>query len=145
MHFTKEVQYGMLLALYLSRAGRAKAEDVAANLGLSVAFIQKVAGKLKRVGVITSFMGPGGGYELRTGVTVRNVITCFESVNFLTPQEHLILGSGETEERAFSNYGKNLDNALSKLLNRTISSVAREQSANEKAVMDKLDIKGLEN
>lgn len=64
MKFNKNTQYALLLSLYLCRAGRAKVSDIAAELALSPSLLASVANKMRREGVIRSFRGPGGGFEL---------------------------------------------------------------------------------
>lgn len=145
MNFNKNIQYGILFSLYLARAGRATVRDAAANLDLSKSLLEQVARKMRLGGVVTSVRGPGGGYELSSEATVTSVILCFEDIGFLPVRDAKRYVKGQPEERALFNYTWGLNSVVTKLLNRKVSWIMKELVANEMALLNKLNVKGLEN
>jgi len=59
--------------------------DIAARQGISLPYLEQLFAKLRRVGLITSVRGPGGGYQLARSaqaISVADVITAIdESIN----------------------------------------------------------------
>ncbi len=145
MKLNKKVQYGLLLCLYLSRSGRSKIEIVALNLNLSRSFLDQVANKLKNRGVIKSFKGPGGGFELIEDAKMLWIFQALDSVRFLTDKEIKEYITGTPEKRALSHFTSTLSAALNPLLNRRVVNVMKEVVANEMGSLNTLNIKGLEH
>lgn len=108
MTFNKKTQYAFLLSLYLARSGRSTVKTAAANLGLSVQFLQNVAHKLKEAGIVASFRGPNGGYELTRHITMGEVFRATEPALLLESQEFRAYKLGATEHRAFANFVNSL-------------------------------------
>jgi Rrf2 family iron-sulfur cluster assembly transcriptional regulator len=135
MKLTKKQQNGLLLVLYVARAGRCKLSEAAKELQLPLPFLEQIANKLRRGGVLESFRGPGGGYQLLGEPTVARVL--------------IVLGYGSEnpysmskvpEKRALGFLLANLSSALGPILRRKVKSLNLELAANESAAMT-----GLEN
>lgn len=131
MRLNKSAQYGLLLSLYLSRSGRANIEDVAKNLSMSKAFLQQVANKLRKGGVIRSIRGAGGGYELTQDATVANVMTALSVVPLINVNETLSLQAGQTEHRALVNFvgavSFNLENLFSTKITEVSAALVQQE------------------
>ncbi len=137
MKLNRKSQYGMLLVLYICRAGRTTIDHAAENLGLSASFMEQVARKLRLAGVLQSVRGPGGGYELAGEPTVADVLDALSPINFLTTAEQQEYRRGHAEHRAFAAYAGNLKKALNPLLNRTLRNINQELVVNELALMER--------
>lgn len=116
MKINKRAQYGILLCIYLSNAGRATLETVSLNLGLSKSFLDQVARDLRLGGLVKSIKRPHSGYELQGDPTVGNVLSILSPVSILDKGDYAELRVGGTEQRAFANFVKNLTNGLQPLL-----------------------------
>jgi Rrf2 family iron-sulfur cluster assembly transcriptional regulator len=145
MNLNKKVQYGIMLALYLSRAGRARISDVAINLSLSKNFMEQVAMKMRQSGVIKSIKGPGGGYELKVDATMYDVISSLTNIQFLTKKEVMTYSFLEPENRALVNYAANMLFSLKPILSRKVVNVMQEIAMNDAAQLNRLNTAGLEN
>ncbi len=144
MQINKRLQYGLLLSLYLSRAGRAKLEDIAINLKLSRSFLEQVAKKLRISGVLFSFKGPGGGYELKEDARMVDIFSALSPFHMLTKKESWAYAAGEPEMRALENYAKNLESTAYVVLRRKVKDVMNVLVANEVKHFGTLNINGLE-
>lgn len=137
MRLSKQTQYGILLVLYLSHAGRATSKSASEGLSLSKAFVDQVARKLRLAGLIKSVRGYGGGYEVVGAPTVQDVISSLSNIYFLNKQEAAKYAIGSPEERAFVNFCKNLQLAISPTLRRKVANVGKELVANELATLSR--------
>jgi len=144
MTMNKQLQYGLLFCLYLSRAGRATVSAAAVNLNLSKAFLNQVALKLKISGILFSFKGPGGGYELKEEARMVEVFTCLSPFTVLSNDEAKTYAAGGPEYRALFDYAKNLGSSSYIVLRRTVRDVMNALVANEVKHFGLLDIHGLE-
>jgi Rrf2 family transcriptional regulator, iron-sulfur cluster assembly transcription factor len=55
--------------------------DISSLLGLSISYTERIVSSLKSHGLVRSFLGPGGGYQIAgdvTKVTVWDVVKAFE-------------------------------------------------------------------
>ena len=82
MHINLESDYAVRIVHYLAHAAvRVDAHTVAEATGVSQRFTLKIMGKLAAAGVVRSFKGAHGGYELArpaAAVTLRQVIEAVE-------------------------------------------------------------------
>jgi Rrf2 family protein len=140
MRFNRGTQYGFLFALYLSRAGQARVEDVAINLNISKAFLEQVARKLRIAGVVTSVRGPGGGYALKGEPTMGQIVQALDPGVVITWQETIEYSRGQPEARAFGLFTMNMQNTLNQLFRRTVRNVGMECVANEMATLERAEI-----
>lgn len=140
MRLNKKMQYGFLFALYLSRAGRGKVADAAANMNISKHFLEQVARKLRLSGVIKSVRGPGGGYELVGDPTAFEVLNALSPVALLKSVEFTRYKTGASEERAFAQYAFNLAQALHPVMRRKIRNIGAELVANELATLNRVEV-----
>ncbi len=64
MWITRESGLGLLALVVLAREGRASAERIAGEYGLSAPFLRQIMGQARRAGLVESRPGRGGGYTL---------------------------------------------------------------------------------
>lgn len=66
--FSKACEYGVKAVIYIATRSldgqRVKIADVANNSGSPEAFTAKILGKLTKAGIINSYKGPNGGFEI---------------------------------------------------------------------------------
>ena len=120
MRLNKASQYGMLMALYLTRAGNATVGSMVDGLNLKYAFAVQIASKLKNEGVFVASRGPTGGYELKTDITVLDVITACGDQPLITRRESSNLSRGVVEKRALGNFLGAVSFKLTDLLNTKV-------------------------
>lgn len=138
MRFTKEMQYAILFAIYLCRAGRTTVDSAAAGLNVSYPFLQQIALKLKKGGLVRAIKGPNGGYELAYEPSIADVMNSIEPFALLTQSETSTYVVGEIEHRSFAAFANNLRSAMMPQLNRKIRSIEKETTVNELAMLNKL-------
>lgn len=132
MRINVEIQYAILLALYLQRAGRAQLPDAAAQLSLSLSFLQQVSRKLVKAGVLASFRGRAGGYELsRPDVTIKDIFDALDPIHLISAPEKIRYSTGVVESRAFSRFASSLRSLMTPLLNKTVGDIVKELVAKE--------------
>ncbi len=91
MQFTQKVDYGLLLLKALSSSTGPSPRSIAAiaeEYGVSFSFLQKVAGILKRSGLITATRGKAGGYILSRepeAINLKEVIEILDGPVTLMP------------------------------------------------------------
>lgn len=139
MKLNKASQYGVLFSLYLARSGRTTVDVAAENLGVSFVFLQQIAHRMKLCGVLTSYRGIGGGYELNGDPTVGQILTAIEPTKLLTEKEKAYYQKGGSEARAFVSLCRNLNKAMAPILSRKIRNVGNELAANEVARLNRLN------
>lgn len=65
MHITLESDYAIRIVLYLSQIQkRAEAKNISENTEVTLRFALKILRKLVAAGIVKSFKGTQGGYEL---------------------------------------------------------------------------------
>lgn len=131
MKLTKRQQNGLLLVLYIARAGRCKLSEAAEQLGVSLHFLEQIARSLRVSGVLVSFRGPGGGYELLAEPTIGQVLLTLG----WKPERVVYKMSGVSEKRALAQLMVTLGGALAPILRRKVNSLNLELAANETAAM----------
>lgn len=136
MKFNKKVQYGMLMCLYLCRAGKASISTIALNLSLSKNFLEQVAMQLRHHGVIKSKKGPGGGYELVGNPTIHNIFEACYPIRLIDKVAIKKYVRGSAEERAFMLYAFKFSTHLSKEFSKTIKTVNNDLVVNELSLME---------
>ena len=80
MRLNKDLQYAILVVAYICRSGRASTHGMAEGLVIPHAYLQQIAYKLKKVGILKSIRGPGGGFELVGDPTVKQVFAAFTPI-----------------------------------------------------------------
>ncbi|MBE6758420.1 MAG: Rrf2 family transcriptional regulator [Ruminococcaceae bacterium] len=94
MHINLESDYAVRIVHYMVHSGtRCDGRTVAEATGVSLRFALKIMGKLVAAGVVLSFKGAHGGYELARPageITLRQVIEAVEG-----PYRFSRCGSGE--------------------------------------------------
>ncbi len=138
MKINKQVQYAILLALYLDRAGRASIKTVALNLNLSQSFLEQVARKLKTAKVIKSIRGPGGGYELIEHAVLAEVIAAVAPMS-LVKEALIYKDSPEAEKRAFYSVILRIKGHLNFEFSRTIKEINKQLVDSELVKMERFN------
>jgi Rrf2 family protein len=128
----------LLLALYLSRSGKARIEDIAANLNLSKSFLEQIARQLRIAKVVTSVRGPNGGFTLSEGVTVNQVLNALDVPPILSLKESFSLQAGKTEHRALVNFIGAVGYELNKFFNSKIADISEALVLQEMAQLNSL-------
>lgn len=131
MKFNVKAQYGLLFVLYLSHAGRATSQSASIGLGLSKAFLDQVARKLRLAGLIKSVRGYGGGYEVVGTPSVEDVLEVLSPVSLVSKKEATKYLVGSPEERAFLSLCKCIQGLINPALKRKIVNVGKESVATE--------------
>ncbi len=135
MKMNKAYENALLLTLYADRAGRCTLGQVAVTLGVSLHFLEQIARKLRKAGVLQSFRGPGGGYEIDGNPTVFDVIAAMGHKRRGYGKELLSLSP---EIRTLGNVLAGLQAAQGLVLNRHIKNLNHELAAHEVAAMDRV-------
>ena len=82
MHITQESDYAVRIVYCLAKAGRRlDARTISEQMAVSLRFSLKILGKLAQNGLVVSYKGNRGGYELArpaSEITLRQVIEAVE-------------------------------------------------------------------
>ena len=82
MHITQESDYAVRIVYCLAQSGqRMDARSISDQMSVSLRFALKILGKLARQGIVASFKGNRGGYELArpaARISMLDVITAVE-------------------------------------------------------------------
>ena len=82
MHITQESDYAVRIVFCLARAGvRMDARSISAQMCVTLRFSLKILGKLAQSGIVASYKGNRGGYELArpaSEITLLQVIVAVE-------------------------------------------------------------------
>lgn len=97
--FSKTCEYGIKAVLYIARQSlrqiRTRISDIVAQTGSPAAFTGKILGALSRNGIIDSYTGPHGGFEIRQErlheITIADIVRAIEGDEFF---EGCVLGLG---------------------------------------------------
>ena len=88
MHITLETDYAIRIVLYLAKANkRVEAKNISENTEVTLRFALKILRKLVAEGIVKSFKGTQGGYELNKKpeeITLANVIETVEGTYYLS-------------------------------------------------------------
>ena len=141
MKLNNKLQYGILLALYLSRSGRADLEDVANGLHVKKYFLQIIANKLTKAKILN--YKKNEGYELVADTKFIELFNTLDRVEFL--KNHEFVSHPSVERRALSLYSIKIGMSLNPLLNKTIKEVMQAQIAAEVHVLNNVNKEGVTN
>lgn len=142
MKLNKNIEYGILLVLYLHRAGRATIKTVSEVLRLSFTFLQQVALKLKLAGVVKSLRGPGGGYEVVKNPTVLAVFNALGESYGMNANAIQSYARGDFEKRALSYYFHRFGSASRAFLSTPVKDLGIDLVEREMNMMDKSVVEG---
>jgi Rrf2 family protein len=87
MKITREIDYALRIMSQLAAIDRTKvinginAASISANISVSFKFTLKILSKLKSGGLVRSFKGAGGGYELTKKPSEINLLDIIEAVD----------------------------------------------------------------
>ena len=133
MKLNKNMQYALLITLYLCRSGRASANSISEGLDLSYDLVQNVSAKLRRNKVIKSVRGPGGGFELVGDPTVQQVFDAIQPIEIISKRDRMDFWLGRNEDKALLQLASNMRLALNPVLNRKVRNVGMEVVAADTA------------
>jgi Rrf2 family protein len=145
MKFTIRLQVAILMCLYLARSGRTKTEAISEELKISRPTLDQVAHRLKKHGVLKSFRGPGGGYELSRDVTLRQVFSAISPIKFLQDERVNRYVTGTPEERALAYITRAMSQSTHPVLSRTINMHMLQLVGNEVSILNKLNEESVES
>lgn len=145
MRINKKLQYGLLLTLYICRAGRATVEGAAEGLKVSYPFLAQIAGQLRKGGVLKSIRGEHGGYEIVGEPKVQDVFNALSPVSLLSKQEANAYAKGPAEHRALAQFAGSLGLAISPFLRRKVRAVGSDLVANEMGRLNRLPLSAPSN
>lgn len=131
MKFNKNLQVSLLFCFYIARGGRVTVEAASANLNISRRFLAKIANKLRKAGILNSHRGPKGGYSLKDGLSIMEVITVVNGPLFLSKKEEMKYLKQETEHRILVGFIKAVLKGSSKVLNTKINDFSKQHMLSE--------------
>jgi DNA-binding IscR family transcriptional regulator len=135
----KKCQYALLLVFYLKRSGKANLEDVAANLNISLTFLQQVARHLRIAKVITSAKGPHGGSEVIGDPTLLSVLKAAGLPLAMSNEDLDYLNASQCEElRTLGLFGTQMNYLLNNFLKLKCSTFGKALVEREVALITKL-------
>jgi Rrf2 family protein len=137
MRINRELQYGLLFVIYLSRSGRSTIDTVSKNINVPKSFLEQIARNLRIAGLIKATRGPSGGYELIGTPTMLDVFSSLNQVALLSPQEMAGYKLGELEHRAMARMVEDMIFSLAPVMRRSVKDVVRELVEAELYVMNK--------
>ena len=137
MKLNKNMQYALLITLYLCRSGRASASSISEGLDLSYDLVQNVSAKLRRNKVIKSVRGPGGGFELVGDPTVQQVFDAIQPIEIISKRDRMDFWLGRNEDKALLQLASNMRLALNPVLNRKVRNVGMEVVAADTARLNR--------
>lgn len=132
MILTKKLQVGFQACLYLAEIDRAGAEEMSYRLNIPLPFLNQVLNKLKKEGVIDSFRGPKGGYELRNEAVLQDVFDALQPVKMLEHDDYMdYRTSGAFEQRATLYLASSLQATVFKMLEKRIRDLVFDLKTSE--------------
>jgi DNA-binding IscR family transcriptional regulator len=131
-------QYALLFILYLHRSGRASVTQVSKGLRLPRAQLQRVAADLLSAGLLASYSGKDGGYEVVGEPTVGQAVLAVNgAVNVISPANYEALMTGDAEHRSLAALFRNIQKTMMMFYQRKIKALGLELAANEISMLDK--------
>lgn len=143
MRLTAKMQTALLFCLYLTRAGKASADDIGVELNLNCATMEEILTALEEHNILVTD-GHAGEFSLRGNPTVADVLKAV-SKPLLTPREIFAYTLGQHEHRALALFADTLSATLNPLLNRTIRGIGNDLILAELAKMDNITETGTGN
>lgn len=105
---SRETDYGIVLLTQLARRRSPApftARDLAENAGLSLPMVSKILKRLARAGILTSFRGVRGGYDLARSaddISVADIVDALEGPIGLMPCIEAVPGNAIANRTATS-------------------------------------------
>ena len=126
MHITQESDYAVRIVYCLAKNGvRMDARSISEQMSVSLRFALKILGKLAQNGVVASFKGNRGGYELARPAAEINLLDVIMAVEGPYRLSRCLGG----EEGGVCNRGASGCCAFQKVFGRISSQVNRELAA----------------
>ena len=129
MHLTLEADYAVRIVICLSEAGcRMDAGAISECTGVTLRFALKILRKLVSSGIVKSFKGTQGGYELVNApdqITLRQVVETVEGTYYLSrclKPDHLCARKRQRGCKVQAVYGE-----ISKMVREKLDSVTFDQ------------------
>lgn len=102
--FSKACEYGIRAVLYIAsqslKERRVKIGDIVQQTGSPEAFTGKILGLLSRHGLVDSYTGPGGGFEIKKEkirqITIEQIVRAIDGNEFF---EGCALGLSHCDEK----------------------------------------------
>lgn len=113
MHITLESDYAIRIVLYLAQINkRVEAKNIAENTEVTLRFALKILRKLVAVGIVRSFKGTQGGYEINKRpeeITLASVIETVEGTYYLSRCLNPELGCNRERKNPYCKVQKAFD------------------------------------
>ncbi len=132
MRFNKKTQYGLLLVLHIATQTRCSTKAAASYLQLSHSFLDQVSRDLRLAGILESFRGPKGGWQIVGDPLVGDVLFALSPDAFLSEGEIVKYVQGPSEHRMLVHMVKNMWDVIQPLLHRKIKGISNELIMNER-------------
>lgn len=88
MHITLEADYGIRMMVYMARVGkRVDAKTISENADVTLRFALKILRKFAASGIVKSFKGMQGGYELArpaNQITLKEIVETVEGTYYFS-------------------------------------------------------------
>lgn len=102
--FSRSCEYGIKAVLYIAvqslKNSRVKIGEIVQNIDSPEAFTGKVLGALSREGIVDSYTGPNGGFEISHDklhrITIADIVRAIDGDEFF---EGCVLGLGECDAK----------------------------------------------
>lgn len=133
MYITQEADYAVRIVYCLAKAGvRRDARSISDEVAVTLRFSLKILGKLSSAGIVRSFKGNRGGYELARRpeeITLRDVLSAVEGPFAVSRCLHdQNCSRGDVGDCAFRRaYSRISDNINSQMDEVTFASVLAEE------------------
>jgi Rrf2 family iron-sulfur cluster assembly transcriptional regulator len=88
-------------------------QDISRALGVSVSYLEGMLKQLKDAGILQSFRGPGGGYQMGGGVPE---VTVWDVISLFDPSAKQVVASRVLEERISPDYELQLSELVEEFL-----------------------------
>jgi Rrf2 family protein len=101
--FSRSCEYGLRAVLYLATQPEGKltlTKEISESLQIPTHFLAKIMQNLSRAGILNSYKGPNGGFELATPADQITPLHVIEAIDGLGFMEQCILGFRECSEKS---------------------------------------------
>lgn len=121
MKLPKKAHYGVMLVLYTNKNKRTTIEKAARDLKLSKHLLEQVARQLRVHGILKSYKGPNGGYEVIGEPEVGTVLNILKSDSLISAFEFRDYVKGTEEQGIFARFIVDMESAWEPLFKKKVT------------------------